>query len=170
MKRKLITLALLAYPAWCQWTVWDPGNYGVNIQNLQQGIRTYQEAVAYKQMFQNASAFLRNPAAFMSAAMGVSNATAVLLQQNGSLSAARIQQMQRVMAMGQVAMQEAQLAQALSSGNASGVGQLSVQMAQVGLQLAEAQRQEAFDMRVSYYTQKNAYQPQAQAISGWRLK
>lgn len=170
MRKRLLLFALIGAPCWAQWTVWDPTNYGINLQNLNTSIQAYQSAVAYRQMFQNAAAFLHNPAAFMAATLSVSSATTQILEQGGNRSAAKIQQMQKILAMGQVAMQEAQLASALSSGNASNVGMLAIQMAQVGERLAQEQQLYQFNQRVDYYAAHNSWQPAAKELSNWSLK
>lgn len=156
--------------------VFDPANKGINAANLAQMEQLYQNFVQYRQMFESATANFRCPSCFLSAASNAVGAVQEIMVENGNLDPAspstvrNIANLRKVLAVGQIAAQQAQIGQAMSTGNGSSVALLTIQMAQTAQQINTQLQLLQQQAQVDYYHRINGYTPQTAAINSWRLK
>lgn len=170
MKKACLVGLLLAAPAFCQFGIGD----AVMIVKLEAQLtelrNILQNAQQYKQLFDNASAFVHNPAQFLAAIGQIEQVALTTAAASGMSTPQRIAQMRQILNMQQIAMQQAQQLSTLSNGNVANIGQLASAMGMASQELSELNSQFQYEQRVQYYQQHDTYQPQAQIVSGWRLK
>jgi hypothetical protein len=129
-----------------------------------------QNAQQYKQLFDNASAFVHNPAQFLAAVAQIEQVAVNVAASSGVTTQQKIDQLQKIIQMQQVTMREAQQIGSISNGNAANIGQLANAMSAASTELSDLNAQLKHEQRVAYYQQRATYQPQAAVISQWRLR
>jgi hypothetical protein len=175
VRRKLLLGLALASPVFCDifgisdaiyWTQ----QLTMMAQQLNQAQQIYSNAMQYKQMFENASAFVHNPAMFLGQVAAMEQMALSTGSSAGFGTSQRIEQLQRMINMQRTAMGEIQSIGTLSNGNMTGISQLASTMSRTSQELAIAQSQLVTEQREDVYRSHNQYQPQAAAISNWRMK
>lgn len=170
MRKAILCGILVCSPAWCQFGI-DTALMVAKLEAQLAQLRSIlQNAQQYKQLFDNASAFAHNPAQFLLAVSQIEQVAVNVAATSGVTTPQKIQQLQKVIQMQQVAMQEAQRLGTLSNSSAANIGQLANAMSMASQELSDLNAQLKHEQRVDYYQQHSTYQPQAAVISGWRLK
>jgi hypothetical protein len=175
MKRLVLSGLLLASPAFCDiFGISDAIYWAQQLtmmsQQLNQAREIYANAMQYKQLFDNASAFVHNPAGFLAQTAALSNMALNTANAAGLTTGQRAQRLQQMIRMQQVAMQEAQGIATLSNGNMQGIGMMASALANTSEQLAQTNLQLAHESRVAFYQSRDTYQPQGGLITAWKLK
>lgn len=171
MKKRVVLCGfLLCGPAWCQFGI-DTALMIARLEAQLTELRSIlQNAQQYKQLFDNASAFVHNPAQFLAAVAQIEQVAVNVAASSGVSTPQKIEQIQKVIQMQRVAMQEAQSIGTMSNANAANIGQLANALSMASQELSDLNAQLKHEQRVAYYQQHGAYQPQAAVISRWRLK
>lgn len=175
MKRLVLSGLLLASPAFCDIfgisdAIYWAQQLGLMTQQLNQARAIYSEAMQYKQMFDNASAFVHNPAQFLASIAVIEQAALYTATSAGVTSQQRAAQLQKIIRAQEEAIREAQRIQTISHQNMSSIGSLANSLAESSNQLAMVNQQIAHESRVAFYQSRNEYQPQGGVITAWRLK
>src|SRR3954447_16193554 len=173
MKRLLLSGLLLASPAFCDIFGISDAIYwieqlGLMTQQLSQMREHYANAMQYKQMFDQASAFVHNPAGFLAQTAALSGLALNAANQAGLTTGQRAQRLQQIIRMQQTAMQEVQRIGTLTSGNMQGIGAMASEMARTSEQLAQTNQQLAHESRVSFYQSRDTYETQKGVTYIWR--
>lgn len=170
MKKALVWGLLLSVPAFCQFGLGDAVMIAKLEAQLVQLRNILQNAQQYKQLFDNASAFAKHPALFLGAVSQIEQVALNTAASSGLSTPQRIDHMRQVIRMQQIAMQEAQGISTISHGNVASIGNLASAMDTASQELSELNAEFQYEQRVKYYQDHQTYQPQAQIVSGWRLK
>lgn len=168
MSRLLLSGVFLTVPLAAQWTVWDPSNYGINLSNLRQAQQAYQQMQQYKQMFDNASAFMRNPAQFMAQIASVEQMALNTANSAGVSTQQKRDQLQKIIRAQQEAMRQAQTIQTISHQNMSSIDNLANSLMNSSEQLARVNQQLAEEQRTMYYRRQERYVNQGDVVAHWR--
>lgn len=170
MKRILLLGVLLVTPAFSQFGIGDAVMIAKLEAQLQQLRNIVQSAKDYKQMFNDAAAFARNPTKFRSLVGQIGEQAIRTAAATGMTTPQRIAVLQQILHMQQLAMQDAQSISVMSNQSATNLGDLAQDINSTAEELAQLNAQYAAEQRSTYYQSRSTYQPQAQIVSGWRLK